>query len=86
MVQVTVTQERDRVTIAVTDSGPGIPEYALGRIFDRFYSLGRPDTGKKSTGLGLNLVREVAKSHGGTIRVTNRPEGGVLAELTLPRG
>ncbi|HZF14163.1 MAG TPA: two-component system sensor histidine kinase CreC [Thermoanaerobaculia bacterium] len=83
-VQVAVTPERDRVTIAVTDQGPGIPEYALGRIFDRFYSLGRPDTGKKSTGLGLNLVREVARSHGGTIRVANRPEGGVLAELTLP--
>lgn len=85
IVSVTVGAERDRVTVSVTDEGPGIPEYALERIFDRFYSLGRPDTGKKSTGLGLNLVREVAKSHGGTIHVTNRPEGGALAELTLPR-
>ncbi|HYO14732.1 MAG TPA: two-component system sensor histidine kinase CreC [Thermoanaerobaculia bacterium] len=85
IVSVTVAAERDRVTVSVTDEGPGIPEYALERIFDRFYSLGRPDTGKKSTGLGLNLVREVAKSHGGTIHVTNRPEGGALAELTLPR-
>jgi two-component system, OmpR family, sensor histidine kinase CreC len=85
LVSVTVAADRDRVTLSVTDEGPGIPEYALARIFDRFYSLGRPDTGKKSTGLGLNLVREVAKSHGGTIRVTNRPEGGALAELTLPR-
>lgn len=82
-VRVAVTPERDRVTVTVTDEGPGIPDYALGRIFERFYSLGRPDTGKKSTGLGLNLVREVAKSHGGTIRVGNRPEGGVLAELTI---
>jgi two-component system sensor histidine kinase CreC len=86
LVQVTVAPETERVTIAVTDEGPGIPEYALDRIFERFYSLGRPDTGKKSTGLGLNFVREVAKSHGGTIRVANRPEGGVVAELTLPRG
>ena len=85
-VRVEVTPERDRVTVSVTDEGPGIPDYALDRIFDRFYSLGRPDTGKKSTGLGLNLVREVAKSHGGTMRVVNRPEGGALAELTLPRG
>ncbi len=85
-VKVEVTPESDRVTVAITDEGPGIPEYALDRIFDRFYSLGRPDTGRKSTGLGLNLVREVAKSHGGTIRVVNRPEGGALAELTLPRG
>jgi two-component system sensor histidine kinase CreC len=84
-VRVEVTPESDRVTIAITDEGPGIPGYALDRIFDRFYSLGRPDTGRKSTGLGLNLVREVAKSHGGTIRVVNRPEGGALAELILPR-
>jgi two-component system sensor histidine kinase CreC len=74
------------VTITVTDEGPGIPDYALDRIFDRFYSLGRPDSGRKSTGLGLNLVREVAATHGGTVRVVNRPEGGALAELSLPRG
>jgi two-component system sensor histidine kinase CreC len=85
-VKVEVTADRDRATIAITDEGPGIPAYALDRIFDRFYSLGRPGTGRKSTGLGLNLVREVAKSHGGTIRVVNRPEGGALAELVLPRG
>lgn len=82
-VRLELTAERDQVTMSVTDEGPGIPEYALDRIFDRFYSLGRPDTGKKSTGLGLNFVREVAKSHGGTIRVVNRPEGGALAELML---
>src|SRR5436305_7020071 len=80
-VKVDVVPERDRVTIAVTDEGPGIPDYALDRIFDRFYSLGRPDSGRKSTGLGLNLVREVAATHGGTVRVVNRPEGGALAEL-----
>jgi two-component system sensor histidine kinase CreC len=85
-VRVSAAGERDGVTVSVTDEGSGIPEYALDRIFDRFYSLGRPDTGKKSTGLGLNFVREVAKSHGGTVRVANRPEGGAVAELTLPRG
>lgn len=85
-VRVEVVADGDRVTVSITDEGPGIPGYALDRIFDRFYSLGRPGTGRKSTGLGLNLVREVAKSHGGTIRVVNRPEGGALAELTLPRG
>lgn len=85
-VKVEAVEERDRVVLSVTDEGPGIPDYALDRIFERFYSLGRPDTGKKSTGLGLNFVREVAKSHGGTVRVANRPEGGVVAELALPRG
>jgi two-component system sensor histidine kinase CreC len=85
-VKVSAAEELGRVMVSVADEGPGIPGYALDRIFDRFYSLGRPDTGKKSTGLGLNFVREVAKSHGGTIRVANRPEGGAVAELTLPRG
>jgi two-component system, OmpR family, sensor histidine kinase CreC len=85
-VKIEVAAEADRATLTVTDEGPGIPDYALDRIFERFYSLGRPDTGKKSTGLGLNFVREVAKSHGGTIRVTNRAGGGVIAELVLPRG
>ena len=85
-VKVEVVADGEQVTVSITDQGPGIPDYALDRIFERFYSLGRPDTGRKSTGLGLNLVREVAKSHGGTIRVVNRPEGGALAELTLPRG
>lgn len=78
----------DRVHLSVTDDGPGIPDFALDRIFDRFYSLARPDTGRKSTGLGLNFVREVARSHGGTIRVENRvlghPERGAVAELVLP--
>ncbi len=75
------------VRIAIADQGPGIPDFALDRIFDRFYSLARPDTGKKSTGLGLNFVREVARSHGGSIRVENRvagsPEQGAIAELTM---
>jgi two-component system sensor histidine kinase CreC len=83
-VRVVMVTENDRVTISVADEGPGIPAYALDRIFERFYSLGRPDSGRKSTGLGLNLVREVATSHGGTIRVANRPEGGAIAELTVP--
>jgi two-component system sensor histidine kinase CreC len=50
-----------------------------------FYSLGRLATGKKSTGLGLTFVREVATSHDGTIQVTNRPGGGAVAQLDLPR-
>ena len=85
-VRVEITPEGDRIRIAITDQGPGIPDFALDRIFDRFYSLGRPDTGKKSTGLGLNLVCEVAKSHGGTVRVVNGEGGGALAEMVLPRG
>lgn len=70
-------------TLTVDDTGPGIPDYALPRLFERFYSLPRPDTGAKSTGLGLSFVREIAHLHGGEITLANRPEGGTRATLTL---
>lgn len=70
--------------LAVEDQGPGIPDYARTRVFDRFYSLPRPDTGKKSSGLGLALVKEVAILHGGRVAVENRNEGGARATLWLP--
>lgn len=71
------------LAICVLDDGPGIPDYAKERIFERFYSLPRPQKAK-STGLGLPFVREVALLHGGTVSIQNRPEGGVCACLQLP--
>jgi two-component system sensor histidine kinase CreC len=76
--------EAEYLSIEVADAGPGIPPYAVEKIFERFYSLPRPDTGRKSTGLGLSFVREVASLHHGTISVVNRSEGGVIALLRLP--
>jgi two-component system sensor histidine kinase CreC len=67
----------------VEDNGAGIPAYAKVKVFDKFFSLQRPD-GKKSTGLGLNFVMEVANLHGGQIELENKPEKGALATLTLP--
>jgi two-component system sensor histidine kinase CreC len=55
-------------------------------LFERFYSLPRPDTGRKSTGLGLSIVREIARLHGGEATLGNRAEGGARAEFTLPVG
>jgi two-component system sensor histidine kinase CreC len=70
--------------LIVEDNGSGIPDYALDKIFDKFFSLQRPDSGKKSTGLGLNFVKEVATLHNGDIKLENRPEKGVRATLALP--
>lgn len=67
----------------VEDEGPGIPEYAMQKVFDRFFSLQRPDTGKKSTGLGLNFVKQVAHLHKGDVSVENRSPKGLRARLTL---
>jgi two-component system sensor histidine kinase CreC len=76
--------EKGRMLFTVEDNGPGIPDFALSRVFERFYSLPRPGTGKKSTGLGLALVREIAHLHGGDVTLLNRPEGGARAILWIP--
>lgn len=72
------------VTLAVADNGPGIPDYALERVFERFYSLPRPASNEKSTGLGLCFVQQVAQLHHGQITLHNRSIGGAEARLTLP--
>ncbi|PTY08751.1 two-component system sensor histidine kinase CreC [Opitutaceae bacterium EW11] len=84
-VSVSAQTERGGTTIVVEDSGPGIPDYAKDRIFERFYSLPRPGSGTKSTGLGLSFVQEIANLHGGWVQVRNREGGGCRAELGLPR-
>jgi len=75
--------DRKALVISVRNQGQPIPEYALERVTERFYSLARPGTGRKSTGLGLNFVQEVAQLHGGEFRIANEP-GGVRAALVLP--
>lgn len=72
------------VSLAIRDHGPGIPDYARERIFDRFYSLRHHSVGRKGTGLGLTLVKEAAELHGGSIRIETPADGGTLAVLSLP--
>lgn len=74
-----------RVEWSVRDEGPGVPDYAADRIFDRFYSLPRADTQETSSGLGLCLVKEVSELHGGTLRIDNVTDPrGCRASWTLP--
>jgi two-component system sensor histidine kinase CreC len=82
--RVSCSTDANKVEVRIEDQGPGIPDFARERVFERFYSLTRPDTGRKSTGLGLNLVREIATLHHGEIHLDNREQGGLLARLTLP--
>jgi signal transduction histidine kinase len=72
--------------ISVLDDGPGIPEEFLETVFEPFYRLESSrsrDTG--GTGLGLSIARDIAQAHGGLLTLRNRPEGGLIAELRLPR-
>ncbi|MDO9032253.1 MAG: two-component system sensor histidine kinase CreC [Hydrogenophaga sp.] len=78
-------REGDRLNWSVRDQGPGVPDYAMGRIFERFYSLPRSDTQDKSSGLGLCLVKEVSDLHGGEVRVENvESPRGCMATWRLP--
>lgn len=84
VLRVGVELREEEVELTVSDEGPGIPAYAATRVFEKFFSLQRPDTGKKSTGLGLNLVKEVATLHGGAVSLENLPGRGLRATLRLP--
>jgi signal transduction histidine kinase len=71
--------------IRIRDAGPGIPEQELARVFDPFY---RVETSRSresgGTGLGLTIARNIAEQHGGSIQLSNRPEGGLEVTLVLP--
>ena len=70
------------VQVSLFNQAAPIPDYALPRLSERFYSLPRPASGRKSTGLGLNFVEEVMKLHGGALQIGNVP-GGVQVVLHL---
>jgi two-component system, OmpR family, sensor histidine kinase CpxA len=71
--------------VRVTDSGPGVPEDALDKLFRPFYRIddarGRQTGG---VGLGLSITDRAVRLHGGTIKVSNRPQGGLMVEIRLP--
>lgn len=72
-----------QLELRVRDEGAGIPDYAQARLFERFYSTPRPDTGQRGTGLGLNMVEQAARLHNGSITLANHPDGGAEAVLIL---
>jgi two-component system, OmpR family, sensor histidine kinase CreC len=69
--------------LSVENNGMIIPEYALPKVFEKFFSLARPDTKQKSTGLGLNLVKKVAGLHGGDVSIKNTGKSGVKVVLKI---
>ncbi len=75
------------LSLHIDDSGPGIPEGELEQVFEPFRrgeaSRNRATGG---AGLGLAIARNLARAHGGDVTLRNRPEGGLRATLTLPRG
>ncbi len=84
-VEIAARESGRQIELTVHDYGPGLPPFARRRVFEKFFSTARPDTGRKGSGLGLALVSEVAALHGGTARLDNHPDGGAVATLRLPR-
>jgi signal transduction histidine kinase len=84
-VRVAAGRDGDGLVITVTDTGIGIPEADLARVFDPFVqldaSLARRFTG---AGLGLYLARALVESHGGTLALASVPGAGTTAALRLP--
>jgi signal transduction histidine kinase len=87
VVAVDARREGDRLALSVTDHGIGIPPAEHGRIFEKFYRVGRSETqGRRGSGVGLALVRHIAQAHGGTITVESAPGRGSRFTLWLPLG
>jgi two-component system, OmpR family, sensor histidine kinase SenX3 len=85
-VEVTGGFEGSEIVIQVSDTGIGIPEEKLPRIFERFYRVDKArskETG--GTGLGLSIVKHVAENHGGRVAVESTPGEGSTFTVYLPR-
>jgi two-component system, OmpR family, phosphate regulon sensor histidine kinase PhoR len=83
-IRIDAARAASRVTIAVSDEGPGIPDDDLSRVFERFYRVDKSrarDPG--GTGLGLAIVKHLVELHGGTVRAENRPDGGARFIITI---
>ena len=85
-VEVTGDFEGSEIAVRVSDTGIGIPEGSLPRIFERFYRVDKArskETG--GTGLGLSIVRHIAENHGGRVTVESTPGEGSTFIVFLPR-
>jgi two-component system, OmpR family, sensor kinase len=78
-----VSEDDQVVRFEVRDGGTGIPQEEREAVFERFRRLRSTD--KPGAGLGLYISRGLVEAHGGTIGVTDAPEGGAAFTFTLPR-
>ena len=83
-VQISVSSQPDHVVVRVSDTGYGIPQEDLSKIFDRFYRVHRPGKEIKGTGLGLAIVSKIVAAHGGRIEVESELDKGTTFTLFLP--
>lgn len=79
------TDEKRYIQVSVHDDGPGIPDEAVQRVFERFYRVDKARTREEGgTGLGLSIVKHIIDCHGGKVWVKSPPEQGTTFYFTLP--
>lgn len=83
VLELSIDTSEGRVRWALRDHGPGVPDYALPHLGERFYATARPGSARKGSGLGLAIVRQVAALHGGALAITPASPG-LQVELMLP--
>ncbi len=84
-VSLSVRREGDWVKVAVADTGIGIPQEELGRIFERFYRVDKARSrAKGGTGLGLSIVKHIVEGHGGRLQVESSLNQGSVFSFTVP--
>jgi two-component system sensor histidine kinase KdpD len=83
LIEVCASQDDSIARLQVLDRGAGIPPDDLGRIFDKFYRVQRPES-VSGTGLGLSISKGIIDAHGGQVHAYNREGGGTILEVTLP--
>ena len=83
-VSLSAKTDEEQVQFAVSDTGRGIPERYLPRIFDRFFRAPGQET-ESGIGLGLAIVKEIVEAHGGAVSAESREGEGSTFRFTLPR-
>jgi signal transduction histidine kinase len=84
-VDIVLVERGDEVVLTVDDDGPGIPESERARVMQRFVRLDEARSRDEGgSGLGLSIVDEVVRAHGGSMSITQSPLGGARIQITLP--
>lgn len=82
-VETALSSDKKYAMVLVNDHGPGIPESELETVFEPF-KQGDAARGSEGSGLGLAIIKRIIDMHGGKVKLVNRPEGGLSAEVYLP--
>ena len=84
IIDVGICRVESSVRVSVRDQGPGIPQYELEAVFDKFVQSSKTKTGAGGTGLGLAICQEIIAAHRGRIWAENRSEGGAVFSFEIP--